>query len=126
MSLIRILLIDHQPAFVARTIDFLKWQPHLKVVATANDANWGLLEAQVLQIDLVLVDLELRGLGGLETIRRLRALLPVAGIIALAANDQNGHEQALAAGAEGFVFKSRVAEDLLGVITQVARTRDLR
>ncbi len=126
MSPINILMIDHHAAFTAGTIAFLTLHPELKVVATAHDGEWGLLEAQVLRVDIVLVDLELHGFTGLETIRRLRALLPAAGIIALSLNDQNSHQQAaLLAGADSFVSKARMTEDLPATIHRVGESYGL-
>ncbi len=120
MSPIKILMIDHHAAFTASVVDFLTLYPELKVVAIAHDAEWGMLEAQVLGVDMILVDLELRGLSGLETIRRLRALHPTAGIIALSINEPSGRQQAaLLAGADGFVSKADMPEDLLAALHRV-------
>ncbi len=126
MSALRILVIDHNAAFTASAVDFLNLRPGLKVVATAGDGEWGLLEAHVLHVDIVLVDLELYGLSGLETIRRLRALLPDAGIIAVALNNQNSHQQAaLLAGADSFVAKARFTQDVPAAIHRVTASYGL-
>jgi DNA-binding NarL/FixJ family response regulator len=122
MSPIRVLLIDHHKAFTTSTIAFLKLHPDLKVVATANDGDMGLLEAEMLRLDVILVGLDFDGSAGLQTIRRLRTIAPEAGIIALSLNDQNAYRQAaLAAGANGFVPKVRVVEELVLTIQQVAQ-----
>jgi DNA-binding NarL/FixJ family response regulator len=122
MSPIRVLLIDHHKAFTTSTIAFLKLHPDLKVVATANDGDMGLLEAEMLRLDVILVGLDFDGSAGLQTIRSLRTIVPEAGIIALSLNDQNAYRQAaLAAGADGFVPKVRVVEELVLTIQHVAQ-----
>jgi DNA-binding NarL/FixJ family response regulator len=68
------------------------------------------------------IDLAMPSLSGLETIPRLRAVLPEVGIIALTVLDTNGYrEAALAAGANDFVAKASLDTDLLLAIRRVAQ-----
>ncbi len=124
MSPISLLLIDDHAAFSSSIEFFLKYRPQLKMAATAIDLTAGLNQARTLQPDITLIDLELNGFTGLEAIRRLRTLLPEMGIIALSLVDQAAYrEAALAAGADDFVSKTRVAEDLLAAIQNVSQAR---
>jgi DNA-binding NarL/FixJ family response regulator len=76
-----------------------------------------------LKPDLVLIDLNMDDLSGLEAIPRLRALLPEARIIALTMMEASSHRQAaLDAGADEFVTKARMETDLLPSIEQVMQS----
>ncbi len=105
----------------------LKLRPQLAVIATAANGEAGLHTAQVLHPDITLIDLQLDGFGSLDIIRRLRDSLPDMGIIAISFSDQGIYrEAALAAGADDFVSKTHIMEDLLTAIQHVARARRMR
>ncbi len=124
MPPISIVIIDDHAAFATSVECFLTVQPQLTVVAIAADGELGLAQAQRLRPDIALIDLELAGFTGLETIRRLRASLPAMGIIALSLRDQDVYwPAASAAGADDFVSKTRIIEELPAVIQQVGQTR---
>jgi two-component system response regulator NreC len=125
---VNILLINRHTAFAASMVAYLTLYSELKVVAIARDGERGLRAAEALWLDMILVDLDPRGIGrassGLATIRHLRASLPGAGIIAMSLHDHNGYQQAaLLAGADDFVLKTRMTEDLVPTIQRVMQSR---
>ena len=121
---VKILLIDQHAVFTDSVISFLKLHSEFNVVATATNGKWGLLDAKELQLDVIIVGLELRGFRGLITIRRLRALYPTTGIIALSLYDHDSYQKAaLSCGADDFVSKLRVVEDLVPAIQRVVQSR---
>jgi DNA-binding NarL/FixJ family response regulator len=122
MKPISLLLVDDNPAFLRIVTRFLQQQDDLMVAGAARGGQEALALAQDLRPDIVLIDLAMPGLSGLETIPRLRAILPQVGIIALTMLDTNSYWQAaLAAGANDFVPKASLDTDLLPAIRRVAQ-----
>jgi DNA-binding NarL/FixJ family response regulator len=122
MKPISVLLVDDNPAFLHIATRFLQQHHDIVVVGAAGGGQEALALAQELQPDIVVIDLAMPGLSGLETIPRLRAVLPEVGIIALTVLDTNGYrEAALAASANDFVPKATLDTDLLPAIRRVAQ-----
>ena len=122
MKPISVLLVDDNPAFLRIATRFLQKHDDTVVIGTADGGEEALALAQDLQPDIVLIDLAMPGLSGLEAIPRLRAVLPAAGIIALTVLNTNSYLQAsLEAGANDFVAKAILNTDLLPAIRRVAQ-----
>jgi DNA-binding NarL/FixJ family response regulator len=120
---IRVLLVDDHESFLRVATEFLQRHHELAIAGALRGGEEALAQAQDLQPQVVLIDLNMPGLNGLETISRLRATLPEVGIIALTLLDVNTYRQpALAAGADDFVRKAKLTTDLLPAIRQVAQT----
>lgn len=119
-----ILLVDNNPRFLRILANFLDSFGHGEVViaGTALGGKEGLTKAQSLRPQLIVIDLAMADLHGLEAIPQLRSMLPDAGIIALTFLDSDSYRQAaLAAGANEFVSKARLDTDLLPAIWRLAR-----
>jgi DNA-binding NarL/FixJ family response regulator len=122
MKPISVLLVDDNPSFLRIATRFLQQHDDVMVAGAAGGGQEALALVQDLQPDIVLIDLAMPGLSGLETIPRLRAILPAVGIIALTMLDTNSYWQAaLAAGANDFVPKASLDTDLLPAIRRVAQ-----
>jgi DNA-binding NarL/FixJ family response regulator len=122
MKPISVLLVDDNPAFLRIATRFLEEHEDVVVVGAAGGGEEALALAEDLQPDIVLIDLAMPGLSGLETIPHLRAVLPGVGIIALTMLDTNSYWQAaLAAGADDFVPKASLDRDLLPAMRRVAQ-----
>jgi two-component system invasion response regulator UvrY len=120
---IRVLLVDDHEPFLRVATDFLQRHHELAVVGALHGGQEALAQTQDLQPHVILIDLHMPGLSGLETISRLRAMLPEVGIIVLTLLDVNTYQQpALAAGADDFVRKAKLTTDLLPAIRRVAQT----
>jgi DNA-binding NarL/FixJ family response regulator len=123
MKPISVLLVDDNPAFLRIVTRFLQEHDDVITVGAAGGGEEALALAQDLQPDIVVIDLAMPGLSGLETIPRLRAVLPKVGIIALTVLDTNSYLQAaLEAGANDFVSKTSLNTDLLPAIRRAAQT----
>ena len=123
MKLISVLLVDDNPRFLRIATRFLQEHDDVVVVGAAGGGEEALALAQDLQPDIVVIDLAMPGLSGLETVPRLQAMLPKVGIIALTVLDTNSYRQAaLTAGADDFVPKTSLDTDLLPAIRRVAQT----
>ena len=120
---IRVLLVDNHEAFLHFATEFLQRHHDLVVVATACGGEEALAQAQALRPEVIVIDLNMPGLSGLETIPRLRTMLPEVGIIALTLLAPNTYRRpALAAGADDFVDKADLSTDLPLTIRRVAQT----
>jgi two-component system invasion response regulator UvrY len=118
-----VLLVDDHEPFLRAAADFLRRHHELAVVGVLHGGQEALAQAQDLRPHVILIDLNMPGLNGLETISRLRVMLPEVGIIALTLLAPNAYRQAaLAAGADDFVSKANLTSDLLPAIRRVAQT----
>jgi len=118
---IRILLIDDHTLFRSGVRLLLQRQPDFVVVAEAGDGVEGLKRAKELQPDVILLDLNLPGLSGLETLQLLAQDLPSCAVIILTVSEE-GEElaQALRDGARGFLVKNIDADALTTAIRRAA------
>ena len=127
MKLVSVLLVDDNPAFLRILTRFLQEHDDVVVAGAAGGGEEALALAQDLQPDIVLIDLAMPGLSGLETIPLLRAMLPEVGIIALTVLDISSYRQAaLAAGVNDFVPKVSLNTELLPAIRRVAQANPSR
>lgn len=90
------------------------------VVAQAADGVETLQRAQELRPDVVVTDLSMPGLNGLEVIRRLRELAPAPRVLVLTMHQEDEYIlQAVRAGASGYVVKDSPAAELLAAVREV-------
>ncbi len=118
---IRILLIDDHTLFRSGVRLLLQRQPDFEVVAEAGDGVEGLKRAKELKPDVVLLDLNLPGLSGLETLQLLTQDLPDCAVIILTVSEEADElGQALRDGARGYLVKNIDAEALVSAIRRAA------
>ena len=118
---IRILLIDDHTLFRSGMKLLLNRQADFEVVAEAADGIEGLKRARELRPDIILLDLNMPGLSGLEALQILTQDLPGCAVIILTVSEE-GEElaQALRSGARGYLVKNIDAEALVAGIRQAA------
>ena len=122
MTRASILIVDNNPIFRRATASFLQqnYSNEVVIVGTATESKEAISQAKVLQPKVVLVELCMPGLGGVDFIPRLRMIVPETRIIALTLLDVSGYRHsALAAGADDFLSKTRLAMDLLPAIRRL-------
>jgi DNA-binding NarL/FixJ family response regulator len=120
---IRVLIADAQPVVRAGLASMLGGEPDIGVAGVAGGAEEAVALATELRPDVVLVDLDLPRMGGLEVARRITDDPNSAhvGIVILAADDSDEHLfAALRSGALGFVLKSTEPEELAQAVRVVA------
>jgi two-component system nitrate/nitrite response regulator NarL len=121
----RVLVIDDHPLFRKGVADLVGMEPALRLVGEAADGTTGLRLAAELQPDLILLDLNMKGMDGIETLRRLRADEGLdARIVMLTVSD--GEEDVLAAlraGADGYLLKDMEPEAILELLREAMRGR---
>ena len=120
MSPISVLLVDDNPTLLRVATRFLEKHDEVVLVGTAVGGVGALARAQELRPDVILLDLAMPDLPGLEVIPRLREAVPEMRIIALTMLDTEQYRTAaLATGADEFVPKADLSTDLLPAIRRV-------
>jgi DNA-binding NarL/FixJ family response regulator len=121
---IRILTADDHHLIRAGVSSFLATEPGLEVVAEAANGEEALEKYREVQPDVVLMDLSMPVMDGLEATRAILAEFPTARIVVLTtyAGDEDIH-RALEAGAMGYLVKDMLAAEVLKVIRSVMAGR---
>jgi DNA-binding NarL/FixJ family response regulator len=120
MSVIRILVVDDFEPWRQFVASALQKHSHLRIVFEASDGVQAVQKAEELQPDLILLDIGLPSLNGIEAARRIRRLAPNAKILFLSENNSSDiAEAALSTGAKGYVVKSDAGRELLAAIGAV-------
>jgi DNA-binding NarL/FixJ family response regulator len=118
---IRVLLVDDQPLMRTGFSMVLGAEPDIEVVGEAADGATSLTQAAALNPDVVLMDIRMPGMDGIEATRRLVASGSAAKVIILTTFDLDEYAFAgLAAGASGFLSKDARPGELLAAIRAVA------
>jgi DNA-binding NarL/FixJ family response regulator len=118
---IRVLLVDDH-AMVRRGLrDFLELHDDIEIVGEAADGSAAIERASALRPDVVVMDLMMPGVDGIEATAHIRADLPDVEIIALTSFVEEARVlAAIEAGASGFLLKDAEADDLAAAIRAAA------
>ena len=120
---IRVLLIDDNPKFIAAAAHFLATVSGVVVVGCALSGQEGLTRIPDLQPDLVLMDVAMPILNGLEATRQLKAQPNPPYVIILTMHDSREYRTAAEiVGADGFITKSEFGAQLPGLIYKLFDT----
>ncbi|MCB2426665.1 two-component system response regulator NarL [Methylophaga pinxianii] len=113
ISTIRVLLIDDHPLFRKGVGQMISDDPGFEVVGEADSGEQGIAMAHQLLPDVILLDLHMKGMDGLETLRRLKASEIQASCVMLTVSDaEEDLLEALRAGADGYLLKDMEPEQL--------------
>jgi DNA-binding NarL/FixJ family response regulator len=119
---IRVFIVDDQELVRAGCEMVLAAQPDMEVVGTAGDGATALERLAGTRADVVLMDIRMPRVDGVEATRRLRARGDLPRVLVLTTFDLDEYVvAALAAGASGFLVKDAPADELLRAIRSVAR-----
>ena len=117
MKKIRLMLVDDHQVVRVGLKTFLQTQEDFDVVAEASDGEEAVSRALEMHPDVILMDITMPGVDGLEATRRLRVLCPKCLILALTVHDDKQYfMQMLAAGASGYITKQAAGDDLIAAI----------
>ena len=115
----RILVIDDHPLFRKGVMQLIAMAPQLELVGEASNGEQGVAKAKELDPDLVLLDLHMAGMGGIETLKAIReAGLDCRVVILTVSDNAEDLVAAIRAGADGYLIKDMEPEDLLAAIDQ--------
>lgn len=115
------MIVDDHPLMRRGLAIALDGEPGLSVVAQAASAEEA-LDADFSRLDLVLTDVSLPGMGGLELTKQLGALHPSVPVLVVSRHDEGLYaERALRAGAKGYVMKHEPPETLVAAVHRVLR-----
>lgn len=117
---IRILLVDDHPLVRDGLRARLEAMPQFEVVGEAGSASEALEAARAHQPDLVLMDINMRGVNGIEATARFREQFPDIAVLVLSMHDKLEYvSQAIQAGARGYVLKDSPGKDIVVAIETV-------
>lgn len=122
MAKIRILIADDHALFRAGLTGLLSTQPDLHVIAEVSSGAEAIQRALELRPDIVLMDITMPDLSGLEATRKIKERNPNIRVLMLTMHEDAGHlRTALRAGISGYVVKSAVHTELIEAIRVVHR-----
>jgi two-component system invasion response regulator UvrY len=117
---LRVMLVDDH-ALVRMGFRMLLANAAIEVAAEFDSGEQACAEYARVKPDVVVMDLSMAGMGGLEAVRRLVAQDPRARILVLSAHEDTAHpRRALRAGALGYLTKRSAPEELIHAVTTVA------
>jgi two-component system, NarL family, response regulator DesR len=118
--MIRVLLAEDQSMVLGALAALLELEPDIEVVARARDGGEALRLAAETSPDVVLTDIEMPGMGGLELAAELRRRANPARVVIVTTFARSGFlQRALAAGAAGYLLKDSPAERLADAVRRV-------
>jgi DNA-binding NarL/FixJ family response regulator len=123
MSRVRLVVVDDHALFRAGLISLLREMPEFEVVGEASDGQDVIEVARRTRPDVILLDVNMPGMGGVETvlaIRQARDLTPHILMLTISNNDDDLFG-AINAGADGYLLKSAEPDELHKAILQVSR-----
>jgi two-component system, NarL family, invasion response regulator UvrY len=121
---IRVMLVDDHAVVRVGFRMLLDSSPDIEVIAEADSGEAAYLQYATCKPDVVVMDLAMPGMGGIEAVRRLLARDAHACVLALSAHEDTAHlKRMLKAGALGYLSKRSAPEDLITAVRAVAAGR---
>ena len=118
--LIRVLVVDDFEPFRRLVAKVLQRQPELQIICEVSDGLEAVQKAEEMQPDLVLLDIGLPSLNGIEAAQRIRELSPKSKILFVSQETSSDLVQgALASGGSGYVLKMNARNELLTAVNAV-------
>lgn len=122
MTKIRIVIADDHVVLRSGLRRLLNEQPDIEVIGEANDGNEAITRTEELTPDVLLLDITMPNLGGIDVIRIVKARMPKVAILVLTMHEDEGYFiEALKAGASGYVPKKAADTELIAAIRAVNR-----
>lgn len=120
--LLKILLVDDQKFVQQKLQQMLSPQSDLKIVGIASDGESAIAQVEVLQPDVVLLDIEMPKMNGIEATEIISQRFPSCKILVLSSHENEAYVQKIiSAGADGYILKSTSTQDLVMAIYAVCK-----
>jgi DNA-binding NarL/FixJ family response regulator len=124
VSSVRVLVVEDYEPFRRFICSTLGKKPELQVIGVASDGLEAVQRAEELQPDLILLDIGLPILNGIEACRRIRTLSPNSKILFVSQESSpDVMQEAFNVGALGYVVKAHAGSELLGAVEAVREGR---
>lgn len=118
----RVLLVDDHPLFRRGVMQLIAAQPDFEVVGEAASGEEGVALTQTLHPDIVLLDVDMRGMGGLQALKQIKESGAETQVIMLSVSDAEMNlVTAVRSGADGYLLKDAEPEEMLEKLRQAAR-----
>ena len=118
-KLARVLIVDDHELFRQGIANLLNDQSDMEVVGEAGDGLEACYRATALKPDLILLDINMPGMDGLEGLTRIRADLPECTVVMLTVHEEDEKLfQSIRAGAQGYVLKNASSSEFLRMCRQ--------
>lgn len=116
-----VLIVDDDPRMRAYIRDLLGAASDIRVLGEAKDGEEGIRLAQQLRPGIVLMDLAMPRMGGLDALRRTKREMPWTKVIMVTVHGEDAYRRAaLALGADAFIVKKRLPGELLPLLRRIA------
>lgn len=125
MDNIRVLLVDDEPLLL-ESLEIILTLNNMQIAGKAHDGKEALDILEKEQCDLALVDLNMKGMGGIELIGHMKEKYPKVKVLVLTTfYDDSNVTQAIGGGADGYLLKDSGKDAILGAIEQIMGGRDV-
>lgn len=125
MNKIQVLLVDDEPLLL-ESLEIILTFHQMEIIGKAHDGQEALQILADSRCDLVLVDLNMKGMGGIELISHIKKDYPDIKILVLTTFYDDKHvTQAIGGGADGYLLKDSGKDAILGAIEQIMGGRDV-
>jgi DNA-binding NarL/FixJ family response regulator len=122
MPKVRVLVVDDHPIVRLSVSSILSQESTLDVICQSTDGEDAVIKAHELQPDVILLDISLPGISGIEAARQIGKVSPNSRILFLSQHDTvHMANEALKAGGYGYVTKGEAALELLNAVRTVSR-----
>ncbi|MGD0179076.1 MAG: response regulator transcription factor [Terriglobales bacterium] len=115
--MLRIMVVDDDEMVRSSTCEFLKSYPNIEVVCEGADGAEAVTKARGYRPDVILMDVRMPTMNGLEATRIIKREIPSIQIIVV--SGQDAHREALSAGASGYLMKTEVSTRLVAELQKV-------
>ncbi len=122
MDRIKVMVVDDHPVVRTGIVELLRGEPDLEVVGEAGSGKEALSLARQLAPEVVVLDLSMPEMGGIEVARALRMMLPAVRIVVFSVHDHETYVlQALQAGVMAYVRKGAECDEIVSAVHSAAR-----
>jgi DNA-binding NarL/FixJ family response regulator len=126
MQIIKVLIVDDNAEFIGSVKKALSKEHDIKVIGEARDGKEAISQVKKLKPDIVLMDVKMPEMNGLEATRRIKQIIPEVKVIILTIYDIDEYrEAATASGAMGFVLKKSMINGLIPLIREVFESNNV-